>query len=142
MLIRIGPIEPMPNLPQPTQQLAYLNQIEKFNCAYCAYANGLATYFKRVAGMTEQYWCPVKHARRILEAHANYDRFADYGDAAGYRQELEKTPPPSCAMMNTAMGRDADFRSAHRHCREISGPVAADHVGSGVYPASRYFDIR
>jgi len=69
--------------------LAYLNLVEKLNCAYCSYANGLAAYVKEVAGRTEQYWCPIKHARRVLQAHPYYSGFADYGDAEAYRRELE-----------------------------------------------------
>lgn len=70
--------------------LAYLNIIEKFNCAYCAYASGLTSYVMEIVGRTEQYWCPIKHARRILDAHSRYQRFADFGDASGYVQNLER----------------------------------------------------
>jgi putative component of membrane protein insertase Oxa1/YidC/SpoIIIJ protein YidD len=69
--------------------LAYLNLIEKFNCAYCSYANGLASYIREIIARTEQYWCPIKHARRLLHAHPYYDGFVDYGDAEGYRRELQ-----------------------------------------------------
>ena len=69
--------------------LAYLNVIEKANCAYCSYANGLASFVKEVVGRTEQYWCPIKHARRLLQAHPYYRDFADYGDADAYRQRLQ-----------------------------------------------------
>lgn len=69
--------------------LAYLNIIEKFHCAYCAYANGLAAYIKHIIALTEQYWCPIKHARRILEAHSRYGHFVDFGDAETYRKKLD-----------------------------------------------------
>jgi hypothetical protein len=72
------------------RSLVYLNLIERFNCAYCAYANGLAAYVRQVAGRTELYWCPVKHARRILEAHAYYSQFADFGDAEAYQREVKR----------------------------------------------------
>lgn len=68
--------------------LAYLNALEKLNCAYCSYGNGLASYLKEVVARTEQYWCPIKHARRILHAHPYYAGFVDYGDAEAYRREL------------------------------------------------------
>jgi len=45
-------------------QLAYLNAIEKLNCAYCSYANGLVAYVREVASRTEEYLCHIKHARR------------------------------------------------------------------------------
>lgn len=69
--------------------LAYLNLIEKINCAYCSYGNGLAAYFTEIASRTEQYWCPIKHSRRILHAPSRYSRFPDYGDAENYRLELQ-----------------------------------------------------
>jgi hypothetical protein len=68
--------------------LAYLNALEKLNCAYCSYANGLIAYVREIAGRTEQYWCPIKHARRVVGAHPHYARFEDYGDADGYREWL------------------------------------------------------
>jgi hypothetical protein len=68
--------------------LSYLNIIEKINCAYCAYANGLISYAREVSSLTEQYWCPIKHARRVIGAHERYPSFADYGDAESYHKEL------------------------------------------------------
>jgi hypothetical protein len=71
-------------------QLAYLNAIEKLNCEYCAYANGLIAYSREVASRTEEYWCPIKHARRVLGVHARYGSFVDYGDGDAYRHDLER----------------------------------------------------
>lgn len=71
------------------KHLAYLNLIEKINCAYCSYGNGLAAYTKEITARTEQYWCPIKHARRVLQAHSYYNGFVDYGDAEAYRKELQ-----------------------------------------------------
>jgi len=69
-------------------KLAYLNGIEKVNCTFCSYANGLIAYVREVAARTEQYWCPIKHARSIPAPHTRYQDFADYGDAHRYRNEL------------------------------------------------------
>lgn len=69
--------------------LAYLNVLEKINCAYCSYGNGLMAYGREVVGRTEQYWCPIKHARKILQAHPYYTGFVDFGDAKAYKHELE-----------------------------------------------------
>jgi hypothetical protein len=69
--------------------LGYLNALEKLNCAYCAYANGLIAYAREIAGRTEQYWCPIKHARRVVGAHPYYAQFHDYGDAAAFRASSE-----------------------------------------------------
>ncbi len=68
--------------------LAYLNAIEKLNCVYCSYANGLIAYVREVASRTELYWCPIKHARRVIAAHEHYAAFLDYGDAEAYRRDL------------------------------------------------------
>lgn len=68
--------------------LAYLNMLEKLNCAYCSYANGLIAYVREIASRTEEYWCPIKHARRTIGAHARYAGFEDYGDAEGFRRDL------------------------------------------------------
>jgi hypothetical protein len=66
--------------------LAYLNLIEKLNCAFCSYANGLLAYVSEIAGRTEQYWCPIKHARHVIAAHDGYDKFAEFGDADAFRK--------------------------------------------------------
>ena len=69
--------------------LAYLNLIEKINCAYCSYGNGLMAYAREIVARTEMYWCPIKHARKVLQAHPYYAGFIDYGDAQGYQHELD-----------------------------------------------------
>lgn len=70
------------------QHLAYLNSIEKLNCVYCGYANGVFAYVREIAGRTEQYWCPIRHAKHVRAPHAYYRHFIDYGDAQGYRRRL------------------------------------------------------
>lgn len=70
--------------------LSYLNAIEKLNCVYCGYVNGLIAYVQEVAARTEQYWCPIKHARRTASIHSRYDKFLEYGDSDGYRKKIEK----------------------------------------------------
>ena len=70
-------------------RLGYLNAIEKLNCVYCGYANGVLAYAREIAGRTEQYWCPIRHATQIRGAHSRYKEFVDYGDAAGYRARLD-----------------------------------------------------
>ena len=72
------------------QHLEYLNFIEKFHCTYCAYASGLIAYVYEIVARTEQYFCPIKHARRILGTHARYPHFLDYGEAADYEARLEE----------------------------------------------------
>lgn len=72
------------------QHLAYLNVIEKLNCIYCAYSNGLIEYFREVSARTEQYWCPIKHARRSPDPHRLVNKFEDYGNAENYHLRLQE----------------------------------------------------
>jgi hypothetical protein len=70
--------------------LAYFNALEKLNCAYCSYANGLIGYVREIASRTEAYWCPIKHARKVVGAHPRYSQFADFGDAKEYKREINE----------------------------------------------------
>ncbi len=69
--------------------LAYLNIIEKMNCMFCGYANGLIAYTREIASRTEQFWCPIKHARDIRDQHARTLEYADYGDQDAYPGKLK-----------------------------------------------------
>jgi hypothetical protein len=70
--------------------LAYLNILEKINCAYCSYCNNAIAFIREVAARTEVYWCPIKHARRVLGPHPHYQGFADFGDAEGFQAKQEQ----------------------------------------------------
>lgn len=70
--------------------LGYLNVIEKLNCLYCSYFNGVLAYVREIAGRTEQYWCPIKHAAQLKSQHSRYGRFAEYGDAETFRREFPR----------------------------------------------------
>lgn len=70
------------------QHLAYLNIFEKFHCIYCSYANGLLAYAREIAARTEQFFCPIKHARKMLGAHSHYKQFLDYGEAEHFHARL------------------------------------------------------
>ncbi|PWE29319.1 hypothetical protein DDZ14_17585 [Maritimibacter sp. 55A14] len=76
--------------------LAYLNGLEKLNCAYCGYANGLIAYTREIAARTEQYWCPIKHAQRVSGVHGRYPRFSEYGDAESYHYDLARLRDALC----------------------------------------------
>ena len=70
--------------------LAYLNTLEKINCAYCSYCNNAIAFIREVAARTEVYWCPIKHARRLLGPHPHYPGFANFGDAEGFHAKLKQ----------------------------------------------------
>jgi hypothetical protein len=71
------------------QSLSYLNFIEKFHCTYCAYGSGMIAYISEIVARTEQYFCPIKHARKILGTHSRYARFLEFGAAENYEAKLE-----------------------------------------------------
>jgi hypothetical protein len=73
------------------RHLAYLNAVQKMNCIYCSYCNGLIGYVREIASRTEAFWCPIKHAGRVEGAHLRYPGFLEYGDAEGFREGLERS---------------------------------------------------
>ena len=70
-------------------RLPYLNTVQKINCVYCGYANGLIAYAREILARTEQFWCPVKHALRLQTAHEREIKFFDYGDAEAWKKDLK-----------------------------------------------------
>lgn len=72
------------------QHLAYLNVIEKIHCMYCSYAVGLIAYVREITARTEQYFCPIKHARNLVSAHSRYKNFLEYGEAENFHARLEE----------------------------------------------------
>lgn len=71
-------------------KLGYLNFIERFHCEYCAYGSGLMAYLTEIIARTEQYFCPIKHARKVLGVHRHYARFLEYGDSVEFHARLEE----------------------------------------------------
>lgn len=66
-------------------KLQYLKLMEKFNCMYCGYANGLLHYSSVIAAETEKYWCGIKHKQdgEFCEPEHHKD-FIPYGDEEAY----------------------------------------------------------
>jgi len=60
--------------------LKYLNIIERLNCLYCSYFNGVVAYVREIAARTELYWCPIKHSKTGKGLHPYYHQFIDYGE--------------------------------------------------------------
>jgi hypothetical protein len=50
----------------------------------------MIAYISEIVARTEQYFCPIKHARKVLGAHSRYSRFIEYGDAENYQERLEQ----------------------------------------------------
>ena len=72
------------------QQLHYLNGLQKLNCIYCGYANGLIGWVREVASRTEAYWCPIKHSRRIANPHLLYPGFIEFGDEKDFERKVSE----------------------------------------------------
>jgi hypothetical protein len=68
-------------------RLKYLNIMQKINCFYCGYANGLVRYWVKIFAETEAYWCGIQHQKsenfKEPEHHAD---FLPYGDEKAYRE--------------------------------------------------------
>lgn len=96
-LYRLPPVPRADYVVIDRHHLHYLNILQKLNCVYCGYVNGVIAWARELASVTEQYWCPIKHARKVMGSHARYAQFADYGDAEAMavrvvdlREELRK----------------------------------------------------
>ncbi len=88
-LYRISKVERSRYIVIDRHKLSYLNSIERFNCVYCGYVNGLIAYVREIVARTEQHWCPIKHARKLLDPHRRYTRFADFGDSNELQAHIE-----------------------------------------------------
>lgn len=72
------------------RHLAYLNFFEKAHCMYCSYAVGLLGYATEITARTEQYFCPIKHARKVMGMHSRYRHFLAYGEAEQLHEKIEE----------------------------------------------------
>lgn len=70
--------------------LGYLNQVEKLSCLYYSYFNGLMQYDSAIAGRSELYFCPIKHAKKIVYQHEYYQDYLVYGDEDNYQKKLQE----------------------------------------------------
>ncbi|MDD2693824.1 MAG: hypothetical protein PHY14_02730 [Candidatus Gracilibacteria bacterium] len=68
--------------------LDYLNLIQKINCLYCSYVNGVFAYAVEIGARTERYWCPVKAANKPKFSHGWYRDFADYGNPEEWNEKF------------------------------------------------------
>lgn len=72
------------------QRLPYLSFLEKLNCMYCGYVNGLFGYAVRIAGDTERFFCGIKHQQDgNFHSPGHHKDFAAYGD----EQDFERAYP-------------------------------------------------
>ncbi|MFA5831409.1 MAG: hypothetical protein WC878_06265 [Candidatus Paceibacterota bacterium] len=59
---------------------AELNLAQRINYALGSYCTGVIARTREVFSLTEKYWCPIKHAKKVLGYHDKYDEFAEFGN--------------------------------------------------------------
>ena len=70
------------------QKLQYLKWYQKIGCAYCGYANGLASYWGSIAAETEKYWCAIMHKKsKNFKAPSHHKNFAPYGNKKALKKK-------------------------------------------------------
>lgn len=70
-----------------------LPRIDRFNCWYCAYANGSAAFVRAVLAETEKYWCPIRHLPKPnIETPAHHKGFAKDGDLKALEKQVTSYP--------------------------------------------------
>ncbi len=73
-------------------KLSYLDPIEKLNCSYCGYANGLVNYAVKICADTEKFWCGIKHKKDKNFDEPDYHKdFVDYGDEDEFKSKYKKS---------------------------------------------------
>jgi hypothetical protein len=71
-------------------KLKYLNPMQKLNCVYCGYANGVLQYISKIIAETETYWCAIQHEKneQFLPPD-HHEEFIKYGDKRSYTDIYE-----------------------------------------------------
>ena len=66
-------------------KLSKLTLIQKVNCVYCGYANGLLPYAMAISAETEKYWCGIKHDTDKNSEYIEPEYHKDFADYDKYR---------------------------------------------------------
>ena len=66
------------------QELKYLDWISKFHCTYCAYGVGIVAFVGAVIGVTEAYFCPIKHKFKKIHASQKHDQYIPFDEPANF----------------------------------------------------------
>ncbi len=92
-------------------RLSYLNAFEKLSCVYCGYGNGLLAYASEIASRTEQYWCPIKHARKAMGHYPRHKNFVAYGRGDEFHQSIAEYRRQLSEMDDSAAGQQSPDNS-------------------------------
>jgi len=73
-------------------KLDYLTSIEKLNCVYCGYGNGLLHYASVIVARTELHWCGIKHDSQGDFISPNHHKiFLPYNDKRAFDNFINKS---------------------------------------------------
>jgi hypothetical protein len=76
-----------------SRRAAGLRWIDRFNCWYCAYANGSASFVRAVLAETEKYWCPIRHLPKPgFESLTHHKTFVRNGDVSALQKQVTSYP--------------------------------------------------
>ncbi len=68
--------------------------LDRFNCTYCSYANGVCAYMRAVLIETEKYWCPIKYKARVgYQPPHPQGTYAEDGNLKTLETILKDGPP-------------------------------------------------
>ncbi len=71
--------------------LPYLTLMQKINCAYCGYGNGLLQYSVAVAQETQRYWCGIRHKPSpVFHEPVPEKDFLEYGNERAFKALTKK----------------------------------------------------
>lgn len=70
--------------------LKHLNFMEKFFCVYCGYFNGVMQYVSEIASRTEEFWCPIKHSKKVGFRHKRYGNYLEHEDTTEYHAKRKQ----------------------------------------------------
>ncbi len=66
-------------------KLSYLDPMQKLNCVYCGYVNGVLQYWVKIVGETEKYWCGIMHKEdKNFNAPPHHAEFISYDNKEEY----------------------------------------------------------
>ncbi len=84
-------------------KLDYITWLDKLNCMYCGYINGLTIFILKIVGETEKYWCGIKHKSKNNFVHPKHHRyFSEYGNQVVFNKKykLEAESSSECKLVS------------------------------------------
>lgn len=99
-IYRIPPVRRGAYIEIKRKGLESLNIVDRLNCYYCSYANGVLRYAQKIAAETEKMWCPIRQKlRQDYCEPAHHAGFSESGSKeallvyyAKYESRLESGP--------------------------------------------------